>query len=616
MKPLGGTAIAPAALAALLSLGPSAALRGEPAGVEPAAAEAGTAAGLFVEAAALSGLVFEHDNGMDGRWIMAEIMGAGAALFDYNGDGDLDAYLIQGGRFGGEAGVVGRPSDRLFQNVTGEGPGAPRLGAGRVVVPRFEDVTARSLLGGGDLEGADGYGMGVAVGDVDLDGHPDLYLANYGPNQLWRNRGDGTFEDVTRSAGVGDPRWSVSATFVDIDRDGDLDLYVANYVVAPLDNQITCKGFAGHRDYCGPQTYPPERDLVLRNRGDGTFEDVTDTFLGTEARGAGLGVVSADVDGDGWIDLYVANDLTANHLWLNRQGRSFADEALLAGCALSGDGLAEASMGVVAGDLDGDGDVDLFMTHHDQQTNTLYLNEGGGFFVDASLESGLGNPSWSFTGFGTALSDFDGDGELDLFVANGAVTVKTDQLGAGEAFPFHERNQVFLGTGGGRFRDATSTAGPALAASEVSRGTAWGDVNGDGRVDLLITNNHGPARLLLTRPRPGSADDDAWLGVRLLTAAAGGRDAQGAWGGLEGETAGGKPAPVRWQRFGSDGSYASAGDPRRVWTRAKGATGFRVRWEDGVEERFPLPPTGRYSTLVRGQGRPVTPAQVPPSTPR
>jgi hypothetical protein len=294
--------------------------------------------------------------------------------------------------------------------------------------------------------------------------------------------------------------------------------------------------------------------------------------------------------------------------------RRFVDEALLAGCATNDAGLAEASMGVVAGDMDGDGDVDLFMTHHDQQTNTFYRNEGQGFFTDVSLKSGLGNPSWNYTGFGTALADFDGDGHLDLAVANGAVTVKTDQLGAGEPFPFHEPNQLFLGRGQGRFVEVEAGSGGAFVRSEVSRGLAWGDVDSDGDIDLLFTNNHGPARLLLNRSE-GRARG-SWVGLRLLVGGEGrardaqardaqARDAQGARARLRTKV-GAEVRWTHWQRFGSDGSYASAGDPRRTWILGPGKVqvlGVEVHWEDGREEGFEAPDVGRYSTLRQGTGQ-------------
>ncbi|HEX2164473.1 MAG TPA: VCBS repeat-containing protein, partial [Thermoanaerobaculia bacterium] len=515
--------LAPALAAALAACA-------DPSAAPAAAGDPGeTAAGpAFVDAAAAAGLDFVHFNGASDRWYMVEILGAGAALFDYDGDGDLDAYLVQGEMLGPGATLddaLHPPrsplTDRLYRNDSTRGPdGRARLA--------FTDVSEESgvaALGGG-------YGMGVATGDYDDDGDVDLYVTNFGPNRLLENRGDGTFADATREAGVGDDRWSVPAAFFDYDGDGRLDLYVGNYVAFDFARLPVCRDLTGAQDYCGPKVFPSEPDRLFRNRGDGTFEDVTRAAGMTSGFGPALGAVTADFDGDHDLDLYVANDAKPNNLWLNQGDGTFRDEALFAGAALDEMGRAQGSMGVDAGDYDGDGDLDLFMTHLSQETNTLYRNDGRGLFVDWSSEAGLATPGLAGTAFGTAWFDYDNDGWLDLFVANGAVTKILSLVRQGDPFPFHQQNQLFRNLGGEaeggegegiRFAEVTADAGPALALSEVSRAAAFGDVDDDGDVDVLVTNNDGPVRLLVNQV--GSRRP--WLGARLL-AAGGVRDAHGA----------------------------------------------------------------------------------------
>ncbi|HUO87448.1 MAG TPA: VCBS repeat-containing protein, partial [Thermoanaerobaculia bacterium] len=397
------------------------------------------------------GLDFVHVNGRHGELYFVENVGAGAALFDYDGDGDLDLYLVQGEALGPEAQRQG-VGDRLFRNdLTRDADGRPVL--------RFTDVTAEAGLAEGE------YGMGVAAGDFDGDGHVDLYVTNWGPNRLWRNRGDGTFEDVTAASGTGEPRWSVSATFVDYDRDGDLDLFVGNYVAFSYAVHKVCRSESGLRDYCTPLAFAAESDRLFENRGDGTFADATRAAGLDRVEPAGaLGVVAADLDGDGWVDLYVANDLAPNHLWINRGDGTFREEALLAGCAVDGQGRAQASMGVDAADFDGDGDEDLFLTHLTGEANTLYVNDGSGMFRDGSIAAGLAAPSLPFTGFGTAFLDYDGDGRLDLLAANGAVRQIEALARAGDPYPLHQTNQLFRNLGAGadgrvRFADVSAAAG-------------------------------------------------------------------------------------------------------------------------------------------------------------
>ena len=446
----------------------------------------------FREIASEAGLRFHHVNGASGRYHLPEIMGAGGALFDFDGDGDLDVLMLQGRALdGGTEGKGGSGGHRLFRNDL-----SPRAGAGSTV--RFTDVTDRAGFASGD------YGMGVAAGDYDNDGDPDVYITNYGPNRLYRNNGDGTFTDVTARAGTGldDPRWSTSATFSDYDADGDLDLFVANYVDFTVAGSKTCSGPSGVRDYCGPLQFRPVPDRIFRNNGNGTFTDVSDSSGITKADGPGLGVVGADLNGDRRSDFYVANDGMANQLWLNRGDGTFEDGALLAGAAFNAGGQAEGSMGVAVGDADNDGDLDMFVTNLTGESHAFYENLGRGAFEDRRLAARLVGLTLPYTGFGTDWFDYDNDGLLDLFVANGAVAIIEALRGA--PFPFRQRNQLLKNTGDGRFRDATAEAGPALQPPEVSRGAAFGDVDNDGDIDVLVTVNGGCPRLLLNEGPRGN----------------------------------------------------------------------------------------------------------------
>jgi len=374
--------------------------------------------------------------------------GQGAAFFDADGDGDLDAYLVQGafllekdrGRTL-EKPPEAEPRDRFFRN---EGV--------KNGLPRFVDATEASGLR------ATGYGMGVATGDVDGDGHLDLFVANYGEDQLWRSRGDGTFEDWTKRSGVaGSPAvngkgWSIGGTFADFDRDGDLDLFVLDYVRFDLESNPTCYADSSRKDYCGPASFKSAINRYYVNRGDGTFEDrTTPSGIGSHA-GASLGVVAADFDGNGWLDRFVANDGEENNLWLNQGDGSFSDEALLSGLAFNREGQPEASMGVAIGDVDNDGDFDLFLTHLMGETNTLYAAQGAALFDDRTIETGLAAPSLGLTSFGTAFVDVDSDGWLDLVVISGAVRLLEDLAQAGDDYPLDQIDQLYMNRGG-RFVD-------------------------------------------------------------------------------------------------------------------------------------------------------------------
>ena len=598
-------------LAVLVCPEPSAGVRAAPQAPEPPAGEA-----WFTDEAEAAGIDFVHVNGAAGALRISETLGPGAALFDFDGDGDLDVYVVQGGTLPGATPSAASPGagadrdpaallspprspgDRLYRNDL-----EVRADGSRIL--RFTDVTAGSGLD------APSYGMGAAAGDFDNDGRVDLYRTGLGPNRLFRNDGGGAFTDVTGAAGVGDPRWSVSASFVDFDRDGWLDLFVGNY----LDEDAgapppACFTRTGERDYCGAAAYAPARDRLYRNRGDGAFVDVTAAAQVAGEYGPALGVAAFDADADGWPDVYVANDGTPNQLWMNRGDGTFADRALLAGAAFNGSGRPEASMGVDAGDFDADGDDDLFMTHLTRETSTLYVNDGAGLFEDRTATAGLGAPSVPYTGFGTAWFDFDNDGWLDLLVVNGAVQAGHQRFamaagGAaarpGEPLPLHQPNQLFRNLGNGRFADVTARAGAAFALVETSRGAAFGDVDNDGDVDVLVANNAGRARLLINHV----GNRNRWIGLRLV-GGAGRRDVPGARVGVF-RAAG----PPLWRRARADGSYASASDPRVLVGLGRAAVVRRVRvvWPSGREEDWTDLPADRWLTLEEGAGQRREPAR-------
>jgi len=529
----------------------------------------------FEDITSQSGIDFVHDTGFDSNYWFPEIVGPGCAIFDFDNDGREDLFFVDGGSL--TPGSDNPPGHRLYRNL---GDGA------------FSDVTAQAGLA--EIDGSKTYGQGCAVADYDGDGYLDLYLTVVGPNQLFRNRGDGTFEEVGLLAGVAGQSWSTSASFADLDQDGDLDLYVANYCLWSPAGQVPCQTPAGDPDYCNPKAFEPAPDVLLLSRGDGTFEDVSQSSGIVKSYGRGLGVVVADYDGDDDPDIYVANDGDPNTLWLNQGDGMFRDDGLMSGSALNAEGNTEASMGVAVTDLESDGDWDIFMTHMTGETNTLYLNDGSGIFEDATGTM-LGAPSMPFTGFGTGFLDADLDGDEDLFVANGAV-IKSAEAARGE-WPYAQRDQFFVASGRRELTELDTEHAPWLAAEAVGRGTAFGDLDNDGDTDIVVANAAGPPRLLRNESvRPGR-----WIGVALEQSGPN-REAVGAL--VFARSGMNVVSGSFMKRVSRDGSFASANDVRVVFGLPADDTEVRlaVQWPSGEVELWAVERLDRYVPLRKGSG--------------
>jgi hypothetical protein len=577
----------------LLALG-LAACRGEPNRTGSSAIEdttRGTPAQdeWFTDRAEATGLDFLHFNGASGRFYYPEILPPGVAVFDYDNDGDLDVYVAQGQMLGPEkdsrTAWTPAPPDqpltgRLFRNDL-------EVRADLTRVLHFTDVTAQSGIN------ASQYGLGVAAADVDNDGRVDLLLTNFGTTQLFHNNGGGTFTDVSVRSGIqGEPGVAVSAAFLDYDRDGWLDLYVGNNVNYTLKNDRACPNMAGARDYCPPQIYGGRPDHLFRNLGNGTFADVSAKALRGGKFGPALGVVAADFNGDGWADIYVANDGEPNLLWINQHDGTFRETALLAGAALTAEGKAEASMGVDAGDFDGDGDDDLVMTELTGQGANLYVNDGSARFRDASAASSLGALSLPYTGWGTTWFDFDNDGWLDLLIVNG--TIVANEGPTHHPFPYDQRKVLFRNAGNGRFENVTDRAGVAFTVSESGRGAAFGDIDNDGDVDVVVGNDAGRLRLLVNN----IGNRNHWLGMRIVGRQ--GRDMLGARVAVIT-----RDGSRLWRRVRSDGSYGSANDPRVLVGLGQSADAptVQVQWPGGHVQEWTDVAGDRWITLREGSGQ-------------
>ena len=525
--------------------------------------ESPDAAPWFAEVQETAGLDFKHVHGGSGERYMIETMTGGAGLADFDNDGWLDAYLVQSGPLPGYADPTPLPN-RLYRNRG--------LGVGELA---FEDVTEGS--GAGDT----GYGIGTCFGDVDNDGWTDIYVTNLGQDVLLRNLGQADagrvrFEDITEASGIDSPRYGSSCAFADYDQDGCLDLFVVNFVDFALDNHRLC-GAAELRTYCSPDVYNGLPDQLYRNRcdGSGSFEDVSEhagIANHDPEQGKGLGVVWTDFDTDGDADVYVANDSTRNFLYRNNGDGTFEDVAIFAGAAFNDRGVTEASMGLDAGDYDGDGLLDLFMTHLDFESNTLYRNVGNDLFLDSSTVTGIAAPSATRVGFGTNFLDFDHDGDLDLFVANGHII---DNIALrNQTLEYEQTNQLYENVGG-RFVDVSQRAGEHFSLKRVGRATATGDLDNDGDLDLLIANSDREAVVLANR-RELQRDDRHWLMLRLLSRH-GSRDAIGARVEIH---AGDR---IWVDEIHSGASYLSQSDLRLHFGLGEVAAidRLRIRWPEG-----------------------------------
>jgi enediyne biosynthesis protein E4 len=532
----------------------------------------------LVDVAEQAGLTLLNICGGPSKDYIVEVNGNGAALFDYDNDGDMDALIVNGSTLA----TMTRGGDPMVALYRNDGRG------------RFEDVTAASGIS------ARGWGMGACIADYDNDGFQDAYVTAFGQNVLLHNDRSGTFADRTVRAGVGDRHWSTNCAFGDYDRDGDVDLYVANYltfsetVVPKRGASANCK-YLGIDVMCGPRDLPGEPDVLYRNNGDGTFTDVTRAAGIADPGGYGFGVLFSDLDDDGWLDIFVANDSVPNLMFRNTGKGTFTETALPSGLALSGDGKPQASMGADAADYDGDGRLDVFVTNFSHDYNTLYRNSAQGFFTDVSHQAGVVPPSLSYLGWGTGFADFDNDGLVDLFVANGHVYPQIDRAGLGTHYL--QRKQLFRNLGMGKFRDVTGDVGGGLSIEKSSRGAALGDVDNDGDLDALVINMNERPTLLRNDTDAGNN----WVTVKLAGTSVN-RDAIGARVRLEdGDTV--QVAEVR-----SGGSYLSHNDMRVHFGlgRRTAVPPVTVRWPGGAVERFEGLAVNRIATIRQGQGRPLS----------
>ncbi len=530
-----------------------------------------TQPGFFTDITQQSKLSFQHDAGVDGSYYMPESLGSGAAFFDYNNDGLSDIYLVNAGPHNKPNGVI---KDRLFlQQKDGT----------------FTDVTEKAGLGD------PGYGLGVAAGDIDNDGDLDLYVTNFGHDKLFKNNGNGTFAEITNQGGITNTGWSSSVIFLDYDLDGFLDIYVAKYL--EYNPAVHCTDKAGRPEYCGPKGFAGLPDVLYHNDRNGSFTDVSVASGIASSALKGLGVVSADFSGDSYPDIYVANDGEPNHLWINQRDGTFHDEAMERGAAVNALGQPEASMGVATGDMDGDGDLDLFMTHLREEKNTLYRNLGAVGFQDDSWEAGLAGPSIPFTGFGTGFFDFDNDGDLDIAVANGRIArgpLLIHNESASYWDPYAESNFLFQNDGAGHFQNVSQRAGAFWSAVENSRSLAFADIDNDGDIDLLVNNCGGPARLY----RNETNDKAHWLLIRALDPVLK-RDAIGAT--ITAEVAGKKIVRLVAPGY----SYLCGNDPRAHFGlgRATSVDQIRVQWPGGKVETFAGARADQILVLNKGHGK-------------
>jgi enediyne biosynthesis protein E4 len=533
----------------------------------------------FEDLGPATGIDFRHQSGFKSpRYLFPEMSGGGVVIFDYDGDGKYDVYCVQSGLLAEEdrkeAAEQKRPppSSRLYRNLGGW---------------KFEDVTAKAGVG------STSYGMGGTAGDYDSDGDVDLLVTNVGDEILYRNNGDGTFTDVTKDAGCSNPTWSTSAAFCDLDQDGDLDLYVSNYINWARHREINCKGGDNQPDYCGPSNYlAPAIDSLYRNEGNGRFKDVSREAGLETANGNGFGVAIADYNRDGKLDCYVANDGNENQLWINQGGLKFENRALIMGCALGPNGVARAGMGVWNPDVNEDGFYDLFVTNLRNEGSGVFVFDGKEAFDDLAGQLGIEMASRPFTGFGCGFADFDLDGRLDIYVANGAV-MRPRGDPPKPSVPYAELNQVFKGLPGPKFVEVFPRGGTKEPLIDVSRPAAFGDLDDDGDVDVIVVNGDGPTYVLNNvAPKAGG-----FVGLRVVDAK--GRVAIGA------DVVASFGAMKNHRMVMPSCSFNCCNDPRLVigLGEAKRVDDVSILWADGKKESFgPFEP-GKYHDVRQGEGR-------------
>jgi enediyne biosynthesis protein E4 len=523
----------------------------------------------FVNIASEAKVAFKHENGATPQKYMPETMAGGSIIFDYNNDGWPDIFFVNGGSFVDKQKAAGA-RHRLYRNNK-DGT--------------FTDVTATSGIG------VSGFGMGACSADYDNDGWPDLYITSVGANKLYHNNGNGTFTDVTDKAGVGSQFWSASCAFGDIDNDGYVDLYVTNYVDFGVNNNKYCVYSGDTRVYCHPNVYNGVPDILYRNNGDGTFTDVSRAAGIYRPDGKGLGVVFGDYDGDGWIDIFVANDSTPNFLFHNRGKGVFEEVGLLAGVAVGSDGQALAGMGTDMGDVDGDGLLDIFVTNLDRQTHSLYRNLGKGLFANVTFESGVGEATLPFVGFGALFFDYDNDTDLDLAIVNGDVIDNVSIFR--DSTSYEQRNLLLQNNGMGKFRDVGPASGPGFALKKPSRSLSAADIDNDGDLDLLIGNVGQTADLL--RNDGGNISNS--LSIRTIGSKSN-RDGIGARLKL---TVGGK---VLIQEVRAGSSYLSQSDLRVHFgmDKAPRADRLEIRWPSGAVDVLQDIEANQILTVTEGRG--------------
>jgi enediyne biosynthesis protein E4 len=524
----------------------------------------------FTNASHESGIDFRHVNGASPDKHLIETIGSGGLFFDYDNDGWLDIFLVDGGSLADPA-IARQARHRLFHN----------RGSGT-----FDDATAQSGIRHAD------YGMGACAGDYDNDGWVDLYITNFGPNVLYRNRGNGMFTDVTRAAQVGSALWSTGCAFADLDRDGDLDLFVTNYVAADASHSPFCgNAKLRTRFYCHPLNFEPLPNVVYRNDGRGVFSDVSVQSGIGMPRGNGLGVMVGDFDDDQWPDVFVANDSMPNLLFHRVGDWRYREIALRSGVAVATDGRARAGMGVDAGDYDGDGRLDLVVTNLDLEMHSLYRGLGNGLFAYATPESGIGPATLPFVGFGVVFFDFDNDGQLDLAFANGHIMDNAPQFRTGATYA--QRKLLFKNASAHRFVEVGHRSGPGFALEKVGRGLVSGDVDNDGDLDLLVTNNGQTADLLRN-------DGGSTLNALLVRVVGTQSNRDGI--GTQLRLTAGMQTQIREVRAGS--SYLGQNDLRQQFGLGSMARAERleVRWPSGRTEVIRDIPANLIVTIREGNG--------------